>query len=69
MKSSATPRVARMTGQPMVNSFFTSSPSPWADLMGGMVPAWEYRRESGGLSELLTMWGVPLVEKPFVFPC
>lgn len=38
MKSSATPSVARMTGQPMVNSFFTSSPSPSADLMGGMVP-------------------------------
>lgn len=38
MKSKATPRVTRMTGEPMENSFFTSSPSPRADLMGGIVP-------------------------------
>lgn len=44
MKSRATPSVARITGQAMVKSFFTSSPSPWADLIGGMVPRAERGR-------------------------
>lgn len=37
--------MARMMGQAMVNSFFTSSPSPCADLMGGMVPADQARAQ------------------------
>lgn len=46
MKSRATPSVARITGQAMVKSFFTSSPSPWADLIGGMVPRAEHGRSA-----------------------
>lgn len=39
MKSSATPTVTRITGEPMEKSFFTSSFFSRGDLMGGIVPA------------------------------
>lgn len=39
MKSNATPRVTKITGQPMENSFLTSSFFSRGDLIGGIVPA------------------------------
>lgn len=38
MKSSATPRVTKITGQPIENSFLTSSFFSRGDLIGGIVP-------------------------------
>lgn len=45
MKSSATPRVTRMTGQPIENSFLTSSFFSRGDLIGGIVPAHRKSRD------------------------
>lgn len=38
MKSSATPRVTKITGQPIENNFLTSSFFSRGDLIGGIVP-------------------------------
>lgn len=52
MKSSATPTVTKITGEPIENSFLTSSFFSRGDLMGGIVPAhtneikrWDFFRQ------------------------